>query len=297
MRCIAILAVLLNFCCAIEAHAVLERDGSNDSDYRALGETFAGRVISLRVTVPHEPSRYIGAVYLNSQFALTAAHSVDDFIFFTGVEYEASNGPNYLTDRDAVVPVSEVIFHPNWTYDAPPHLGLIDLAIIRFAQPLPGIPATIESAAIGESVTGAGWGQWGTPQSGLNPADGSLRAWHSPVDVNIFTNAEHFFAANFGRGSFPLDALNGNAAPGDSGGGAFDQDGNLIGITSSRVPNSISSSSQTHYLKLAHPDVYNWIIANTQVPEPSGFVMVACSLAGWTALRYGRCDTARAGRS
>lgn len=272
------------------AGAVLQRNGNDDAAHRALGGVFAGRALTLKVTIPpgYPTSEYIGAVYLNSRYGLTAAHAFDRYIGVDNIGYEVLTGANYLTSPGATAPVSDIIFHPNYAV-APPSAGLIDLAIIRFAEPLAGDPATIDAASVGENVTAIGLGQWGTPASGLKPRDGFLRGWHAPVDVNIFSNAEHFFPTNFNRGQFPLDELNGQAAPGDAGGGAYDDDGNLLGIISSRAPPFIDDVGQTFFVKLAHPDVYNWLVANTQIPEPATSYLVALAyimlLAGHHARR------------
>lgn len=270
MRRFYFLAWLALLAFANDARAVLEPNGSDDSAYQALGTQFQGKLLSFNVLVPGVGTgiRQASAAYFNSQYAITAAHNVQDLLQYNPT-YEIATGDNFLTNRGTVVPVSSVLIHPSYIPGYPKNT--IDLAIIHLATPLLGTVATIDSVTIGDSITTAGFGRTGTPSTGLNPVrDGQSRGWVSPVrqfTASDITDA-YYFQTFFGSSSGVQ--LNGRGASGDSGGPAYDEDGNLVGLTVAESPPFDSTVGLTYYLDLSQPDIHDWILANTVITELPG---------------------------
>ena len=279
----------LAFLCLIgapeTARAVLIPNGGDDPAYIALGSQFQGRLLSLRVLVPGVGTgvRDTSAIYLNSEYALTAGHNVADLLQFNPT-YEVATGDNYLTNRGTVVGVSSVIVHPSYVGGFPKNY--IDLAILHLATPLPGSAQTIASVSVGDVLTSAGFGRVGTPASGLSaPQDGFSRGWRSPVDdfSAVDVSDTYYFETFFGS-STGL-ALIGRGASGDSGGPAYDELGNLVGMVVAGSPTFASTVGSTYYLDLSQPEVHSWISANAIVPEPSTFILLVFGSAGLVVRR------------
>jgi hypothetical protein len=179
----AIIAAILTIVPSERASAVLMPNGSDDGSYRAIGSQYQGRLLSLKILVPGVGTgeRNASAVYLNSEYALTAAHNVADLLQFNPT-YEIGTGDNFKTNLGTVVKVSDVTIHPSYVGGFPKNY--IDLAILRFAEPLAGEPAAIGPVTVGDIITSVGFGAAGTPATGLNsPRDGYSRGWISAVRV------------------------------------------------------------------------------------------------------------------
>jgi hypothetical protein len=270
---------------AERAGAVLMPNGSDDAEYRALGSLYQGKLLSFKVLVPGVGTgeRNASAVYLNSGYALTAAHNVADLLQFNP-SYEVGTGDNFKTNRGTIVEVSDVTIHPSYVGGFPKNY--IDLAILRFAEPFSGEAAAIGSVAVGDIVTSVGFGVAGTPDTGLDsPRDGYSRGWVSAVDDFFAVDVSDAFYFNTFFGSSSGVSLNGRGASGDSGGPAFDLAGNLVGITIAGSPTSASTVGLTYYLDLSQPEISSWISENTIVPEPDALSLITL---GTTLLVYMR---------
>lgn len=261
------------------AEAVLVPDGTNDAAYRALGTELAGQVLSLRVLVPGVGTgvRNTSATYLNSSYALTAAHNVFDLLQFNPT-YEVATGDNFNTNRETVVGISEVLIFPGYVDGFPKNTP--DLAILKLSEQLPGSAAKIGPTVEGDLLRSAGFGRVGTPSTGLNsPQDGFSRGWDSRVDefFAIDVSDTYYFKTFFGSSSGL--SLNGRGTSGDSGGPAYNSSGELVGIAVAVTPNFPSSVGGTYYLDLVQPGVASWIAANTIVPEPGTILSVILGLS------------------
>ena len=261
------------------AEAVLMPNGSDDTSYRTLGSQYQGRLLSLKILVPGigTGERNGSAVYLNSKYALTAAHNVADLLQFNPT-YKIGTGENYKTDPGTVVEVSGVTIHPSYVGGFPKNY--IDLAILHFAEPLDGESASIKSVAVGDIITSVGFGAAGTPATGLDlPRDGFSRGWVSAVDDFFAVDVSDTYYFNTFFGSSSGVSLNGRGASGDSGGPAFDLAGNLVGITVAGSPTSASTVGLTYYLDLSQPEISSWIRQNTTVPEPGTIALTSLGSA------------------
>lgn len=280
MRTLLAVAVLMVVVGTPVAKAVLMPDGANEAEYRALAESYLNQFLILKVTIPgFANSGYRSAVYLNSEYALTAAHAVDDLLAFPDAVYDIGRQiptTSYRENRADVVSVDRITMFPGFNDDF--WHTYPDIALIHFAQPLAGTPATIEAANVDEVLTAVGIGQYGTPSTGLVSNNGFARAWHAPVEDNptrfyYFSYPEYYYDALFGSwgGSSPppIPPQNGNAAPGDSGGPWFDADGHLVGLSIAIAGLNYTEPppNECHVLNLSNPTILNWILANTVIPD------------------------------
>ena len=196
----------------------------------------------------------MSATFINSRYAVTAYHN------FAGVEgnitgMEVADGPNYITNRGNVVAVSEYIIHPTQ-----------DLVILKFAQPFLASPdKVIGTADVGDIVYYAGYGTWGTPSLGT-VRDGNLRAFDARVSGTDYYGP-YYQTTLFGYGNLSGLTLNGFGRNGDSGGPAFNAQGEVVGIMI-YASTAIASVGNTSHLRLGDPSIKAWIEANAQIPTP-----------------------------
>ena len=239
------------------AKAALYADGTTSAQTLAFGAPFGGRALAFRINVPGVGTgrRDTSASFLNSRYAITAAHSVTDLLAYNPT-YEVADGTNFLTARGNVMTVTRVLIHPS-----------LDLAILTFASPFPAAPnQTIGTAVIGDTTISAGFGRWETPSTGLTAQDGGLRAWDARVTHVVFSGSVPYHqSTTFGFGDISGLSLNARGASGDSGGPVFNGQGELIGIT---VAGStvIANAGNTTYVRLGEPSTKAWIEANTTLP-------------------------------
>lgn len=246
------------------AKGCLRPDGTDDGTYVAAGATLQTNLLWFKVLVPGVGVgyRYGSAIYLNSQYALTAAHGVTDLLQYNPT-YQVGTGPNYVSNAGVVVSAT-VLVYPGFDPNNPGQT--IDLAIVHFANPIPGPSVTITNTSADEVLMHAGFGMYGTPSEGEFPKDGNSRAWNAQVTfvpplVGYTTN--YYCATAF----YPYIALNGKGLVGDSGGPVFDAATNLVGMMEAQVGDS-NDIGETLYLNLSQPDISAWITSNTFVPPP-----------------------------
>lgn len=249
------------------APACLEPDGSNDADYIAYGSQFQGRLLILKATFPGgEDSE--SATYIDRWNAVTAAHNITyiNSLSQNNPTYTIETGSNYQTNSGTSVPVASVTIYPGYAgegnYSGP------DIAIIHFAQPLPGTPANIAPVpAADATVNSAGFGYTGTPSQAVSSytRDGNSRAWNAGVTAFVPNNvsSEYYFSTSFWPDSV---SMNGKILGGDSGGPTYDSSGNLIGIHITQVGNG-SETGDGVDLKLSETNVMNFITQNSFAPQ------------------------------
>lgn len=154
-----------------EAEGALYANGTPSSQPIALGLQFAGEALSLRIFSPLYAGgqKDTSATFLNSGYALTSYHNFSD-VLSNLTNLEVADGPNYLSNRGSVMPISGYIVNPT-----------LDLAILKFAQPYyASADKQIGIAGVGDITYSAGFGSWGMPSTGTS-RDGNLRAWDARV--------------------------------------------------------------------------------------------------------------------
>ena len=253
---------------------------------------FAGIALSFRINVPGVGTgqRNTSATFLNSGFAITAAHNITDLLQFNPT-FEVADGNNYLTNRGNVMSISNIIFHPT-----------LDLAILQFTAPFfIGNDRQIGTVSTDDRILFAGFGAYGTPATGVLPRDGYLRAGDGHVaDFVVPDDSEHYRSFTFGTGNLQGLQLNALGTSGTSGGPVIrlqlgaDNFGNspltsqLVGImTSATTPPGEPGASD--FLYLGETSTAAWIRANTIVPEPSIVALILSGgAAAWLAARRRR---------
>jgi hypothetical protein len=156
-----------------------------------------------------------------------------------------------------------------------------------------------DSILLGETTTWVGYGQGGTGLTGSTGVPGTLRGFTNVIDGfgPTFGLVESSMFTDFDRpdGSrnsivssspFPT-ALEGNVAPGDSGGAVF-WEGGLVGVSSYRARLTGDPIGNSDYGELSGATrlslFTDWITEQTNiaaVPEPSVAGLLAIGLIGF----------------
>jgi hypothetical protein len=115
--------------------------------------------------------------------------------------------------------------------------------------------------------------------------DGNIRGWEANVSPLVGPGSSDYYqSTTFGYGNAGL-SLNGRGANADSGGPVFDLSGNLVGINDAVSFIGDGSIGATDFLKLSNPTIYNWIVQNTQVPEPTTGALIGLGAGIYLASR------------
>lgn len=212
-----------------------------------------------------------GAGTAGSSWLLAAGHSTlngnaDFRVYFGNAIYESYKS---MAIADAVYTYPG--YTGGWGGDT------WDIALIHLSQSVTDItPATIASvgAQPGDLVTLAGFGTPTTALDGtLGSFDGVKRAGENRIDSRgspIFLDGEQYLVTRFGpiwhEETLPLEL---GTTPGDSGGGWFNANGELIGITDyGRGAYSSSGAIDVTLCK-------SWIDSTIHaVPEPASIVIL-----------------------
>ena len=193
-------------------------------------------------------TRQFTGVRLNDWYGITVGHG----FFEGGVTYSnhvGGNGSNFLSGPGNTFTFADVWIHPQWggTIGG----SSVDLAIVRFNAPWAGSAVTIGTAAEDELLTYSGFGTPATPSTGFLPADGQRRAFQTYLDdfgSPLF--ASFYIDGVFRRPGHPeFLALGGVGTPGNSGGGVWNDSGELVGIMAAQslAPNH-SGATYSMYL-------------------------------------------------
>jgi S1-C subfamily serine protease len=183
-----------------------------DQFYVDYAVAFAPYTAKLSVTGTDGRISFATATLIDEHWALTAGHVV------VGADC-ATISPHH----EAV----EIIVHPDFDEKK---LGWNDLALLRVTESfgLAYYPplATEQDAAVGDTVTLAGYGVYGRLGTGYTDADGRLRA-----GTNVVERHERSILVCTAGGVSPLEFC---ISPGDSGGPMFSsgRSGRLVGIAS-----------------------------------------------------------------
>lgn len=236
-------------------------------------------------------------VLLSDRWVLTAGH----------ISLSKTNGTFTVNGESRTI--QSVITHPSFSFSGPAYdLGLLylDAPVMNVTSAVMFRPAVMESL-LGREAVWVGFGLGGTGITGAqSPAE--LRAFTNVIDVfgdhPSYGLPDTSFVADFDKPDGTTNApassptatlLEGNLAPGDSGGGVFIQENSqayLVGINSYSagfepgMNSRYGSLSGAANLYLFH----DWIESHTGVvaviPEPgTGCLLVA---ALWLTLRRRR---------
>jgi hypothetical protein len=212
-----IVAILLWLAGAVAgpAHAIVVRDGQDDSLYRTLGSSTPYDSVGRFQGTTARTGFMASGTLVAPDWVLTAAHVVDNaktLSFNIG-------GQTYEVDRKIV--------YPSWNGDL---WSGNDIGLVHLVKPVENIkPAQLYtgSGELNQSDTVVGFGKTGTGDSGDTKSDGMKRGAQ-----NVISQIENkrLLVADFDNplppGAVPLGythalPLEGLIAPGDSGGGLF----------------------------------------------------------------------------
>lgn len=185
---------------------IITRHDTPDDAYVAFAEKLPVTSAIIRYN-----STDVAGTLIAPQWILSAAHVAETI----------EPGQMLLASSGDSVGVEEIILHPGWIEDGRPE----DIALIRLAQPVPGIrPVGLYTGRDeeGEEVIIAGNGDFGTGLTGPEGNDGKMRAATNRVDEAT----ENYLTWRFDdprEHPERATALEGISGPGDSSGPAFIQ--------------------------------------------------------------------------
>ena len=263
--------------------------GVTDQMYRDLGAAYpeVGQVAG---------SGFAGSgTLIGGKWVLTAGHVA---FAKTGGTFSVS-GQNYTVLR--------ALTYPGWGFGSDLNdIGLLELtSSVIGVTPAVMVSLTDDSVLMGQRTTWVGFGQSGTGLTGATTPPGVKRGFTNNIDgfgptlglvtTSMFTDFDRPDGSkNSVAGSDPFPtALEGNVAPGDSGGAVFLDGVGLVGVISYRGRLTADPFSNSDYGELSGASRLNqfttWITQQTgivPIPEPSGAALVL--FAGICALRRRR---------
>ncbi len=250
----------------------LMRSMANDPQHRLLGQNYlmggsgvattGGAAGSFQIAVAGGGIRVGSGGFLNGDYYLTAAHSLDGLTITDPTSITVATGPNSISNRGQVRTVAEIIYSP-WGAGSNPNLP--DLVAFRLSSPISGInPAVIAGAGVGAMLTHTGFGNYGDPATGELFTDGNMRGFRAPIEsfVNNGYNPAYYVQTRFSSGV--SDVLNGRGLPRDSGGFVWTTSGDLFG---SMVAATLGTGEfgGTYIQQFSNPEVGAWLAT---IPSP-----------------------------
>jgi hypothetical protein len=258
------------------AEACLQLHPNPADSYRALGGTGQSKQgYSSAIGSNGQQLGGFGSVtFINPYYAITAAHAVGN-LYDNGGFLRIGTGGNFNSDPGQVVDAYEAIFYP--TYQGGVDTNNPDIVILKLATPLAGVSQeSYGTANPFDVVTSFGYGFAFFAGDPIVQPDGFRRGWNARVNPGapLFGSDTWYNFTQFGGTSVPV---NGKALSGDSGGGVYNSQGQLVGINFGQTGNGASLGT-TSYLDLSRPEIRSWLEANTVIPTPGTLGLLA--LAG-----------------
>jgi len=176
--------------------------------------------------------RAVGTL-IDGSWVITAAH--------VGQEIDRAVDGKRVTVGGRPNRVVAVVIHPSWDEEAVGAQGVIDIALLRLADPVSGVsPAPVYRGhdELNAVVVLVGWGRTGDGQDETLVRDGRFRFGENLVDA-VTPRLRFRFDAPGSTRALPLEAVSG---PGDSGGPAFiEADGMryLAGVSSFQADETV----------------------------------------------------------
>jgi secreted trypsin-like serine protease len=258
--------------------------GVTDQMYRDLGASHpeVGQV---------QGSGFGGSgVYIGGRWVLTAGH----------VSFAKAGGTFSVSGQNYTILRS--ISAPGYSFGSDMNdVGLLELtSAVIGVTPAVMISLTDDAVLLGQQATWVGYGKTGTGLTGDSGNPGTLRGFTNNIDgfgptLGLVTSS---MFSDFDRpdgsknsvaGSNPLPtALEGNVAPGDSGGAVYLEGLGLVGVISYRGRLTSDPFSNSDYGELSGASRLNqftdWITLQTgipavPVPEPAGATLMAFALS------------------
>lgn len=263
--------------------------GQSAQAYLDLGATAQGRVgyLSGIGTNGQQTGGYASVTFINSHYAITAAHVVST-LFQNGGYARIGMGGNFNSDPGQVVDAfsSDALFYPTYQQGSV-NTNNPDIVILKLATPLAGVSqVSYGTANPFDVVTSFGYGFAFFAGDPIVQPDGFRRGWNARVGIGApFFGADQWYNwTQFGAGGASIP-VNGKGLSGDSGGGVYNSQGQLVGINFGQTGNGASVGS-TSYLDLSQPEVRSWLEANTVIPTPSAIALLG--IAGFGLFRRQR---------
>lgn len=289
----ALTAVMVGSCCPQAFCSTIldpgDAPGVTDQMYRDLGAAYpeVGQV---------QGSGFAGSgTLIGSKWVLTAGHVA---FAKAGGTFSVS-GQNYTVLR--------ALTYPGWSFASDANdIGLLELtSSVLGVTPAVMVTLTDDSVLMGQRTTWVGFGQSGTGLTGATSQPGVKRGFTNNIDgfgptlglvttsmFSDFDRPDGSINSIAGSDPFPT-ALEGNVAPGDSGGAVYLDGVGLVGVISYRGRLTSDPFSNSDYGELSGASRLNqfttWITQQTgivAIPEPSGAALIL--LAGVMMMRRRR---------
>ena len=259
------LAISIPFSSSVNAQSMHTLQSLADATPNA--EPYAGKVMWFaRHWTEYGVVSYSSAVRLNKYWGITAAHAVEA----PGTPpdmFTVGTGSNWMTDPGETREIVEYITYPGWVgvWDG----TAVDLAVIRWEEPLEGEDLEIGALSLGEMFEYVGYAKPATPATGMLPNDGKRRVFDAKVNgwgmSSGQVSTDYSKSTFYPPGSPNYIAMGGVGTGGGSGSPGFNQDGKLVALL-------VAQSSTPDYggasfgLRL---DLYaDWIAEKTYVAPP-----------------------------
>lgn len=230
-----VLALILGLLSANVSYGIVIHDNGVDQDYIDYGSLYPSTVLAEYVNESGGVwTRGSAVVIDDGHWVITAAHNYFDSsrnpLYFgaaveVGEDLHSAVGDIYEADQ--------WFCHPGYTEPA----YSADIALLYFEDLILGVTPAERyrgTLSIGDTISIAGYGRHGTPSTGYIERDYHRRGCENIIDYfgQVLFPEYAMFSDFFPEGHSDYNPLGGIGAPGDSGGGWYNADDLLSGITS-----------------------------------------------------------------